>query len=95
MQTATQTQLGFSAGVKDYRLTYYMKDYRVVETDLLAAFRVIPQPGFHQKKRGQQLLQSHLLGHGRQSGPMVLEVSTGIKDVDMFRIDLKGRDPIH
>ena len=36
MQTRTRAGLGFNAGVKDYRLTYYMDDYKVMETDLLA-----------------------------------------------------------
>lgn len=36
---------GFKAGVKDYRLTYYTPDYKVKETDILAAFRVTAQPG--------------------------------------------------
>ena len=44
-QTATQTQAGFNAGVKDYRLTYYTPDYDTKETDILAAFRMTPQPG--------------------------------------------------
>ncbi len=52
MQTATQTGLGFKAGVKDYRLTYYLKDYRVNVYDLLAAFRVIPQPGVPPEEAG-------------------------------------------
>ena len=38
LQTQTRASLGFKAGVKDYRLTYSMKDYRVDVTDLLAAF---------------------------------------------------------
>ena len=29
---------GFKAGVKDYRLTYYTPDYKVKDTDILAAF---------------------------------------------------------
>jgi len=44
-QTATQTSAGFKAGVKDYRLTYYTPDYEVLATDILAAFRMTPQPG--------------------------------------------------
>ena len=52
VQTATQTGLGFKAGVKDYRLTYYLKDYKVEVTDLLAAFRVIPQPGVPPEEAG-------------------------------------------
>jgi len=44
-QTETKTGTGFQAGVKDYRLTYYTPDYQVSETDILAAFRMTPQPG--------------------------------------------------
>ena len=44
-QTQTMTQSGFKAGVKDYRLTYYTPDYQVQATDILAAFRMTPQPG--------------------------------------------------
>ena len=39
MRTETKSGQGFTAGVKDYRLTYYMKDYRVHMNDLLAAER--------------------------------------------------------
>jgi hypothetical protein len=35
VRTATSAGLGFKAGVKDYRLTYYMKEYRVDNIDLL------------------------------------------------------------
>ena len=44
-QTETKTGTGFQAGVKDYRLTYYTPEYVVKDTDILAAFRVMPQPG--------------------------------------------------
>lgn len=44
-QTETKTGSGFKAGVKDYRLTYYTPDYQISETDVLAAFRMTPQPG--------------------------------------------------
>ena len=44
-QTETKTGAGFKAGVKDYRLTYYTPDYQVKDTDILAAFRMTPQPG--------------------------------------------------
>ena len=52
MQTATQTSVGFKAGVKDYRLTYFMEDYKVHVNDLLAAFRVVPQPGVPPEEAG-------------------------------------------
>lgn len=41
----TMNKGGFQAGVKDYRLTYYTPDYTPRDTDILAAFRVTPQPG--------------------------------------------------
>ena len=50
--TSTRAGLGFRAGVKDYRLTYFMDDYKVIDTDLLAAFRVVPQPGVPPEEAG-------------------------------------------
>src|SRR5512147_2229819 len=35
----------YSAGVKQYRDTYWEPDYRVQDTDLLACFKITPQPG--------------------------------------------------
>ncbi|KAL3753847.1 hypothetical protein ACJRO7_001139 [Eucalyptus globulus] len=43
-QTETKASVGFKAGVKDYKLTYYTPDYETKDTDILAAFRVTPQP---------------------------------------------------
>jgi len=51
MKTETQTGLGFKAGVKDYRLTYFLKDYKVEITDILAAFRVINRNQVYHRKR--------------------------------------------
>jgi ribulose-bisphosphate carboxylase large chain len=39
------TQKGYSAGVKDYRETYWHPDYEPKDTDLLACFKTVPQPG--------------------------------------------------
>lgn len=44
-QTETKASVGFKAGVKDYKLTYYTPEYETKDTDILAAFRVTPQPG--------------------------------------------------
>ena len=44
MQTSTRAGLGFRAGVMD--------DYKVIDTDLLAAFRVVPQPGVPPEEAG-------------------------------------------
>ncbi len=35
----------YSAGVKDYRQTYWEPDYRIRDTDLLACFKITPQEG--------------------------------------------------
>ncbi|KAF1876679.1 hypothetical protein Lal_00031487 [Lupinus albus] len=43
-QTETKSSVGFKAGVKDYKLTYYTPDYETKDTDILEAFRVTPQP---------------------------------------------------
>jgi ribulose-bisphosphate carboxylase large chain len=51
-QTKTQTKTGYQAGVKDYRLTYYTPDYTPKDTDILAAFRVTPQPGVPPEEAG-------------------------------------------
>jgi ribulose-bisphosphate carboxylase large chain len=50
--TETKTSSGFKAGVKEYRLTYYTPDYRPVDTDILAAFRITPQPGVPAEEAG-------------------------------------------
>ncbi|KAF9615744.1 hypothetical protein IFM89_026201 [Coptis chinensis] len=44
-QTETKASVGFKAGVKDYKLTYYTPQYTPKDTDTLATFRVTPQPG--------------------------------------------------
>ena len=51
-QTETKAGTGFKAGVKDYRLTYYTPDYQVKDTDILAAFRMTPQPGVPAEEAG-------------------------------------------
>ena len=35
----------YNAGVKEYRETYWMPEYTPKETDILACFKVTPQPG--------------------------------------------------
>ena len=39
---ATKT---YNAGVKEYRSTYWEPDYTVKDTDILACFKITPQPG--------------------------------------------------
>jgi len=40
----------YSAGVKEYRDTYWMPEYTPKDTDILACFKITPQPGFPVKK---------------------------------------------
>jgi ribulose-bisphosphate carboxylase large chain len=42
---ATDKGKTYSAGVKDYRQTYWEPDYQVKDTDLLACFKITPQSG--------------------------------------------------
>ncbi|KAL2900139.1 Ribulose bisphosphate carboxylase large chain [Bienertia sinuspersici] len=51
-QTETKASVGFKAGVKDYKLTYYTPEYETKDTDILAAFRVSPQPGVPPEEAG-------------------------------------------
>ncbi|KAJ3668075.1 hypothetical protein LUZ60_018601 [Juncus effusus] len=51
-QTETKAFVGFKAGVKDYKLTYYTPEYETKDTDILAAFRVTPQPGVPPEEAG-------------------------------------------
>ncbi|KAL0685483.1 hypothetical protein Bca4012_052331 [Brassica carinata] len=44
-QTETKASVGFKAGVKEYKLTYYTPEYETKDTDILAALRVTPQTG--------------------------------------------------
>jgi ribulose-bisphosphate carboxylase large chain len=67
-QTKTQSKAGYDAGVKDYKLTYYTPDYTPKDTDILAAFRVTPQPGVPPKKRVRLLRLSLPQEPGRQCG---------------------------
>ena len=52
MVQAQQASGGFKAGVQDYALTYYTPDYTPKDTDVLAAFRVTPQPGVPPEEAG-------------------------------------------
>ncbi|KAL2251359.1 UNVERIFIED_CONTAM: Ribulose bisphosphate carboxylase large chain, partial [Sesamum indicum] len=51
-QTKTKAFVGFKAGVKEYKLTYYTPEYETKDTDILAAFRVTPQPGAPPEEAG-------------------------------------------
>ncbi|KAM6547297.1 hypothetical protein CsatB_018973 [Cannabis sativa] len=48
----TKASVGFKAGVKDCKLSYYTLEYQTKDTDILAAFRVTPQPGVPLEEAG-------------------------------------------
>ncbi|KAK4342649.1 hypothetical protein RND71_038465 [Anisodus tanguticus] len=55
-----------NTGVKEYKLTYYTPEYQTKDTDILAAFRVTPQPGVPPKEAGAAVgLPNLLLVHGQ------------------------------
>ena len=43
-QTETKASVGFKAGVKDCKSTYYTPEYQTKDTNILVAFWVTPQP---------------------------------------------------
>ncbi|KAL3618456.1 hypothetical protein CASFOL_037538 [Castilleja foliolosa] len=51
-QTETKASVGFKAGDKEFKLTYYTPEYQTKDTDILAAFRVSPQPGVPPEEAG-------------------------------------------
>ncbi|KAI7751258.1 hypothetical protein M8C21_016020 [Ambrosia artemisiifolia] len=57
-QTETKASVGFKDGVKDYKLTYYTPEYETKDTDILAAFRVTPQPGVPPEETGAAVFMS-------------------------------------
>ncbi|RAL38125.1 hypothetical protein DM860_000819 [Cuscuta australis] len=61
-QTETKTSVGFKAGVKDYKLTYYTPDYETKATDILGAFRVTPQPGVPPEEAGAAIVAESSTG---------------------------------
>jgi ribulose-bisphosphate carboxylase large chain len=61
-QTETKASVGFKAGVKDYKLTYYTSEYETKDTDILAAFRVTPQLGVPPKEAGAAIAMESSTG---------------------------------
>jgi ribulose-bisphosphate carboxylase large chain len=58
----TKASVGFKVGVKYYRLTYYTLEYQTKDTDILAAFRVTPQPGMPPKEAGAAVAAESSIG---------------------------------
>ena len=70
-QTETKASVGFKAGVKEYKLTYYTPEYETKDTDILAAFRVTPQPGVPPEEAGAAVAAESSTD-GQLFGPMDL-----------------------
>ncbi|GKA35618.1 ribulose-1,5-bisphosphate carboxylase/oxygenase large subunit [Tanacetum coccineum] len=68
-QTETKASVGFKAGVKDYKLTYYTPEYETNDTDILAAFQVTPNLEFRLKKLGAVVAAESSTGVMRPSAP--------------------------
>ncbi|CAI9294934.1 unnamed protein product [Lactuca saligna] len=67
-QKETKASVGFKDGVIDYKLTYYTPKYETKDTDILAAFRVTPQPGVLPEEVGAAVAAESSTGppHGIQ-----------------------------
>ncbi|GFP82118.1 ribulose-1,5-bisphosphate carboxylase/oxygenase large subunit [Phtheirospermum japonicum] len=69
-QTKTKASVGFKAGVKEYKLTYYTSEYETKDTDILAAFRVTPQPGVPPEEARAAVAAESSTVHGQLCGPI-------------------------
>src|SRR5438876_1459445 len=78
-QTETKAGVGFKAGVKDYKLTYYTPDYETKDTDILAAFRVTPQPGVPPEEAGAAVAAESSTVTGQTGGTNELTAFVGNK----------------
>ncbi|KAK8525102.1 hypothetical protein V6N13_016086 [Hibiscus sabdariffa] len=56
------TNENFDRIVKEYKLTYYTPQYEVKDTDILAAFRVTPQPGVPPEEAGAAVAAESSIG---------------------------------
>jgi len=77
--TETKTGTGFIAGVKEYRLTYYTPEYKVKETDILAAFRMTPQPGVPAEECGAAVAAES------STGTWTTVWTDGLTDLDSYK----------
>ncbi|KAM1646657.1 hypothetical protein ACFX1R_009216 [Malus domestica] len=73
-QTETKASVGFKAGVKDYKLTYYTPDYETKDTDILAAFRVTPEPGVPPEEAGATVAAESSTGTWTTGPPHGIQV---------------------
>jgi ribulose-bisphosphate carboxylase large chain len=87
-QTATKTTSGFKAGVQDYRLTYYTPDYQTLDTDILAAFRMTPQPGVPPEEAGAAVAAES------STGTWTTVWTDGLTNLDRYKGRCYGIEPV-
>ena len=87
-QTETKAGVGFKAGVKDYKLTYYTPDYETKDTDILAAFRVTPQPGVPPEEAGAAVAAES------STGTWTTVWTDGLTSLDRYKGRCYGIEPV-
>ncbi|KAM3248450.1 hypothetical protein P3L10_010219 [Capsicum annuum] len=81
-QIETKASVGFKAGVKEYKLTYYTPEYQTKDTDILAAFRVTPQPGVPPEEAGAAVAAES------STGTWTTVWTDGLTSLDPYPLDL-------
>ncbi|KAL9989823.1 putative ribulose-bisphosphate carboxylase [Helianthus debilis subsp. tardiflorus] len=87
-QTETKASVGFKAGVKDYKLTYYTPEYETKDTDILAAFRVTPQPGVPPEEAGAAVAAES------STGTWTTVWTDGLTSLDRYKGRCYGLEPV-
>ncbi|KAD0611563.1 hypothetical protein E3N88_43982 [Mikania micrantha] len=87
-QTETKASVGFKAGVKDYKLTYYTPQYETKDTDILAAFRVTPQPGVPPEEAGAAVAAES------STGTWTTVWTDGLTSLDRYKGRCYGIEPV-
>ncbi|KAL8234911.1 hypothetical protein R6Q59_021011 [Mikania micrantha] len=87
-QTETKASVGFKAGVKDYKLTYYTPQYETKDTDILAAFRVAPQPGVPPEEAGAAVAAES------STGTWTTVWTDGLTSLDRYKGRCYGIEPV-
>jgi ribulose-bisphosphate carboxylase large chain len=91
-QTETKANVGFKAGVKDYKLTYYTPEYETKDIDILAVFRVTPRLGVPPQEAGA------VVAAESSTGTWTTVWIGGLTGLDCYKgrcyhIELVPRDP--
>uniref|UniRef100_A0A2N9FG62 Ribulose bisphosphate carboxylase large chain n=1 Tax=Fagus sylvatica TaxID=28930 RepID=A0A2N9FG62_FAGSY len=84
-RTETKASVGFKAGVKDYKLTYYTPDYETKDTDILAAFRVTPQPGVLRLKKPGFRPEEAVAAESESTGTWTTVWTDGLTSLDRYK----------